>query len=61
MAKSGHAGKSPSMIATIILVLGLLMATLGTTGPSLSLSLSLSLIDTCLESFLQPQSNAFMS
>ncbi|XP_030924463.1 glucan endo-1,3-beta-glucosidase, basic isoform-like [Quercus lobata] len=32
MAKSGHAGKSPSMISTIMLVLGLLMATLGTTG-----------------------------
>ena len=40
MAKSGHAGKSPSMISTIMLVLGLLMATLGTTGLSLSLSLS---------------------
>ncbi|KAK7837920.1 glucan endo-1 [Quercus suber] len=32
MAKSGHAGKSPSIISTIMLVLGLLMATLGTTG-----------------------------
>uniref|UniRef100_A0A7N2M3J5 glucan endo-1,3-beta-D-glucosidase n=1 Tax=Quercus lobata TaxID=97700 RepID=A0A7N2M3J5_QUELO len=32
MAKSGHASKSPSMISTIMLVLGLLMATLGTTG-----------------------------
>ncbi|KAL4607719.1 hypothetical protein ACB092_09G195100 [Castanea dentata] len=31
MAKSGHADKSPSMISTIMLVLGLLMATLGTT------------------------------
>ena len=43
MAKSGHTDKSPSMISTIMLVLGLLMATLGTTGLSLSLSLSLSL------------------
>ncbi|KAF3974000.1 hypothetical protein CMV_002628 [Castanea mollissima] len=32
MAKSGHAGKSPPKISTIMLVLGLLMATLGTTG-----------------------------
>ncbi|KAL4607720.1 hypothetical protein ACB092_09G195200 [Castanea dentata] len=31
MAKSGHAGKSPSIISTIMLVLGLLMAILGTT------------------------------
>ncbi|XP_075639101.1 glucan endo-1,3-beta-glucosidase, basic isoform-like [Castanea sativa] len=31
MAKSDHADKSPSMISTIMLVLGLLMATLGTT------------------------------
>ncbi|KAM4091793.1 hypothetical protein ACJW30_09G163200 [Castanea mollissima] len=32
MAKSGQAGKSPSIISTIMLVLGLLMATLGITG-----------------------------
>ncbi|KAM4080062.1 hypothetical protein ACB094_09G162800 [Castanea mollissima] len=32
MAKSGQASKSPSIISTVMLVLGLLMATLGTAG-----------------------------
>jgi hypothetical protein len=41
MAKSNYAGKSPPLMISIMLLLGLLMATVGQTGLSLSLSLSL--------------------
>jgi hypothetical protein len=41
MAQSNCAANSPPMMISIMLMLGMLMATLGQTGLSLSLSLSL--------------------
>jgi hypothetical protein len=43
MAQSNCAANSPPMMISIMLMLGMLMATLGQTGLSLSLSLSLSI------------------